>query len=111
MTLHRVAARLERRLRRAQDAVGDLAQQPPDACANVVATLALATLGFERTEVELVADPAAAGNAHEIDALGVSGSISLRVESFASPTNPRTSMITAFSIARAVLDRRAALLI
>lgn len=79
--------------------------------ANVVATLALATLGFERTEVELVADPAAAGNAHEIDALGVSGSISLRVESPASPTNPRTSMITAFSVARAVLDRRSALLI
>ena len=79
--------------------------------ANVVATLALATLGFEQTQVELVADPAATGNFHEIDARGVSGSISLRIEGLASPTNPRTSMITGFSVARAVLNRREALII
>ncbi len=79
--------------------------------ANVAATLALATLGFEQTQVELVADPAARGNFHEIEATGVSGSISLRIEGLASPANPRTSMITAFSVVRAVLDRRSALLI
>jgi aspartate dehydrogenase len=79
--------------------------------ANVVATLALATVGFEQTRVELVADPGATGNFHEIDAQGVSGSISLRIEGLATPANPRTSMITAFSVARAVLDRRQALVI
>ena len=79
--------------------------------ANVAATLALATLGFDQTQVELVADPAAAGNFHEIEARGVSGSVSLRIEGLASPDNPRTSMITAYSVARAVLDRREALLI
>ena len=79
--------------------------------ANVAATLALATLGFEQTQVELIADPGAGGNFHEIDAHGVTGSISLRIEGLASPDNPRTSMVTAYSVARAVLERRGALLI
>ena len=79
--------------------------------ANVAATLALATLGFEQTQVELIADPGAGGNFHEIDAHGVTGSISLRIEGLASPDNPRTSMVTAYSVARAVLERRDTVLI
>ena len=79
--------------------------------ANVAATLALATLGFEHTRVELVADPGADGNFHEIDAHGRSGSVTIRIEGVASPSNPRTSMVTAYSVARAVLNRREALVI
>lgn len=76
--------------------------------ANVAATLALATMGFEDTRVELMADPGVNHNVHDIEAEGENGRISIRIEGQPSPTNPKTSMITAFSLARQLLSLRAA---
>ncbi|MDB5367793.1 MAG: putative L-aspartate dehydrogenase [Rhodospirillales bacterium] len=73
--------------------------------ANVAATLALAGLGFDATRVTLVADPAAAGNTHRIEAEGEFGRLVAETTGLAAPDNPRTSRLTALSILRVVEQR------
>jgi aspartate dehydrogenase len=70
--------------------------------ANVAATLALAGIGFDATEVTLVADPAARGNTHRIEAEGAFGQLRIEIEGAVSADNPRTSHLTALSILRAI---------
>lgn len=74
--------------------------------ANVAATLALCTLGLDATQVELVADPTTPGNVHEIEARGAAGELFLRLSNSASPDNPRTSLVTPYSLLRSILGRR-----
>lgn len=75
--------------------------------ANVAATVALAGLGLDQTLVELIADPAASGNIHEIESQSTIGELTMRVLGLPDPKNPKTSMTTAFSMARAALNRSA----
>ena len=77
--------------------------------ANVAATLALCTLGLEQTQVELIADPQAGGNVHEIEAQGSVGRLQLQVQNLPAPDNPKTSLVTPYSALRTLLARRAAL--
>src|SRR6185436_16896097 len=79
--------------------------------ANVAAAVALAGLGFDATEVELVADPDAAGNIHEIEAEGEAGRFAIQLQGKASRTNPKTSALAALSVARALLNRHATIVI
>ncbi len=72
--------------------------------ANVVAAVALAGLGFDLTQVTLVADPRATGNRHLVEAEGTFGRIAIEVEGRTLPENPKTSMLAPYSLARAVLN-------
>ena len=73
--------------------------------ANVAATIGLMGAGLDETEVTLLADPTVSGNIHEIEAWGPSGHVAFRLEGVADPENPKTSMLAAYSLARAVLNR------
>ena len=79
--------------------------------ANVAAAVALAGLGFDATEVELVADPAAPGNVHEIEAEGSAGRFSIQLQGKPSRSNPKTSALAALSVARALINLQAAIVI
>lgn len=81
----------------ARDAARDYPQN-----ANVGATIALASLGLDRTRVKLVSDPELAGPLGTIDASGAFGVFHFDILAYASPTNPKTSAITAHSIALAL---------
>ncbi len=72
--------------------------------ANVTATLSLATLGFDRVRVRMVGDPTATGVRHLVSARGAAGNYELSFENAASPDNPRTSAVTAYSVLRALTD-------
>lgn len=70
--------------------------------ANVGATIALASLGLDRTRVKLVSDPALAGPLGTIDASGAFGVFHFDILAYASPSNPKTSAITAHSLVLAL---------
>ncbi len=73
--------------------------------ANVAASVALAGVGLDATEVELLVDPDIDVNVHEVDAQGEFGSLKLRVEGNALKNNPRSSALAAFSMIRALKNR------
>jgi aspartate dehydrogenase len=69
---------------------------------NVGATVSLAGLGLDRTQVRLVSDPDAAGPLGIIDAEGAFGTFRFEVLAYASPGNPKTSLLTAHSVLAAL---------
>ncbi len=79
--------------------------------ANVAAAVALAGIGLDATEVELVADPEAPGNVHEIEAEGAAGRFAIQLQGRPSRTNPKTSALAALSVARALINMEATIVI
>lgn len=79
--------------------------------ANVAASIALAGVGFEATQVELIADPKIAANVHEIHAQGAFGQLDLRIRGEALADNPGSSALTAMSVVRCAIDTTSAIVI
>ncbi|MGD9945220.1 MAG: aspartate dehydrogenase [Burkholderiaceae bacterium] len=68
--------------------------------ANVAAIASLAGIGFDATRVRLIADPAAPGNLHQLEARGAFGEFEFSIRNAALPSNPKSSALAAYSIAR-----------
>ncbi len=76
----------------AKDAIAGFPQN-----VNVASTLSLAGVGFDRTTVEIVADPNINKNIHEVFIEGDFGKITIRCENLPSPSNPKTSYLAILS--------------
>ncbi len=74
---------------------------------NVAACLSLAGLGFDETNVEIVADPVETRISHKILAHGKFGRLRAEVENMPNPNNPRSSYmasLSAIAILRRIVD-------
>lgn len=79
--------------------------------ANVAAMIALAGIGFERTEVTLIADPAITRNTHTMHAQGEFGELEVKVSAAPLTDNPKTSALAALSVQRAVRQKLSAVVL
>lgn len=64
---------------------------------NIAAVLSLAGIGFDRTELEVVADPTLTHNTHTIRVAGKSGRFTVVLENVPSPDNPKTAWLACYS--------------
>jgi aspartate dehydrogenase len=69
---------------------------------NVAITLSLAGIGFERTRIEVWADPSVPGTVHTVSVESEDVGLTLISRNRPSPTNPRTSRMVAHSIMAAL---------
>jgi aspartate dehydrogenase len=65
---------------------------------NVVAALALAGIGPERTTIEIWADPGVTRNIHRIEVEAEAAHLSMQIENVPSAENPKTGRLTPLSV-------------
>ncbi|WP_136442249.1 aspartate dehydrogenase [Pacificoceanicola onchidii] len=79
--------------------------------ANVAAAVALAGVGFDKTQARLIADPKAQGNTHTLSASGAFGSFTFTISGESLPDTPRTSALAAMSVVDRIFRQSAPIVI
>lgn len=69
---------------------------------NIAAALSLASLGFEKTTVKIVADPKVTHNTHTIVVKGTNGTLTFTFQNVPVPTHPKTTYQACASIVAAL---------
>jgi len=69
---------------------------------NIAAVLSLAGIGFDRTQLEVVADPGLTFNTHTISVAGRTGRFQIVLENVPAPENPKTAWLACYSALAAV---------
>jgi len=64
---------------------------------NIAAVLSMAGIGFDRTRLRVVADPALTYNTHTLRVQGASGNITIVLENVPAPQNPKTAWLACYS--------------
>jgi aspartate dehydrogenase len=64
---------------------------------NIAAVLSMAGIGFDRTQLKVVAHPGLKRNTHLIEIDGASGSITVKLENVPAPENPKTAWLACYS--------------
>jgi len=64
---------------------------------NIAAVLSLAGIGWDRTRLKVVADPALTLNTHTIQIKGRAGNVTVVLENVPAPDNPKTSWLACYS--------------
>ena len=67
------------------------------ATVNIAAVLAMAGIGFDRTQLRVVADPTLTHNTHVIEVRGATGNITVKLENVPAPDNPKTAWLACYS--------------
>jgi aspartate dehydrogenase len=78
---------------------------------NVAATLSFASVGPEKTQVEVWADPSIKGNRHDIVVVGGTSTIRTSVENVPDPSNPKSSMLAGYSVVAALKKKTGKLVV
>jgi aspartate dehydrogenase len=76
----------------ARDAVSDFPKN-----INVAATVSLLGIGFDKTQVQIVLDPAVKSNSHELRVSGKFGEMVSHTYNVPEPENPKTSHLASLS--------------
>jgi len=71
---------------------------------NIAAVLSLAGIGFDRTRLEVVADPGLTHNTHTIRVSGKTGRFTIELENVPSPDNPKTAWLACYSALAALKE-------
>ncbi len=78
---------------------------------NVAAAVALAGIGFDLTQVHVIADPGINLNRHEVIAEGAFGTMRIEICNVPTELNPKSAKLVAMSAVRALIQRHSLLIV